>query len=367
MFNKEFIFKYDIQFFQGEKTEKATPKKRRDAREKGQVVQSKELGAALSLLLVFVSIQFFIKFILQELFNLYNLVIEYSSNPSVELTQDSLNAMFFSVIMTLLKLILPFLLVALFTGLIVNYLQIGFVFTAETLKFKLSKLNPIKGMKRIFSLKSVVEMVKSILKAMGILFLCYNYIEGQKEVLISALQQTTMSSVLIMWDILFAIVLRCSVFLLTIAIFDFVYKKWENEKELKMSKQEVKDEYKQMEGDPFIKGKIKEKQRQMAMSRMMQDVPKADVVITNPTHYAVALEYDSDSFEAPRVLAKGKDLIASNIKTIAGKHDIPIIENPPLARALYASVDIGDEIPPNLYEAVADVLAYIYKLQKRVS
>lgn len=359
------FFLYDLQFFQGEKTEKATPKKRKDAREKGQVVQTKEIGSAISLLLVFLSIQIFIKFIFEELYKMYNSIINYISTPQIELYQDSFNDIFSQSILSLLKLSLPFLFIALITGLVVNYAQVGFLFTMETLKFKLNKLNPLKGMKRLFSLKSVVEMLKSVLKAVGILFLCYNYIEGQKEVLVSVLEMNVISSVLVMWDIVFAIVMRCSIFLLVISIFDFVYKKWENEKNLKMSKQEIKDEYKQIEGDPFIKGKIKEKQRQMAMSRMMQEVPNADVVITNPTHYAVCLKYDENVSEAPKVVAKGKDLIAVNIKAIANDNDVPIIENPPLARSLYSGVDIGDEIPPELYEAVADVLAYIYKIQKR--
>lgn len=360
------MFRYDLQFFQGEKTEKATPKKKRDAREKGQVVQTKELGAALSLIAVFVSIQFLIKPMVEELFAIFNFTIDFSSTKHLDMNLDEVNGIMYTSIMSLLKLSLPFLAIALLTSLIVNYMQVGFLFTAETLKFKLSKINPLKGMKRLLSLKSIVEMSKSILKAAGILFLCYNYIDGEKEALLSIMQQPLMGAVLLMWDIIFAIVMRCSLFLLLLAIFDYIYKKWENDKELRMSKQEIKEEYKQMEGDPFIKGKIKEKQRQMAMSRMMQEVPNADVVITNPTHYAVALSYDQEKEEAPKLVAKGKDLIAANIKRIAGEAEVPVIENPALARLIYSGVEIGDEIPPKLYEAVADVLAYVYKLKKKV-
>jgi flagellar biosynthetic protein FlhB len=166
-----------------------------------------------------------------------------------------------------------------------------------------------------------------------------------------------------MWDVVFNIVIRCALLLLVLAIFDFAYKKWQDEKDLKMSRKEIKDEYKQSEGDPMLKSKIREKQRQLATSRMMQDVPKADVIITNPTHYAVGIKYDTARGVAPYVLAKGRDLVAKNIKKVAKEHDIPIVENKPLAQALYKEIDIGDFIPPNLYEAVAEVLAYVYKLK----
>ena len=166
-----------------------------------------------------------------------------------------------------------------------------------------------------------------------------------------------------MWDVVFNIVVRCALLLFILAIFDFAYKKWQDEKDLKMSRKEIKDEYKQSEGDPMLKSKIREKQRQLATSRMMEDVPKADVIITNPTHYAVGIKYDNSRGDAPYVLAKGRDLVAKNIKKVAKENDVPIVENKPLAQALYKEIEIGDFIPPNLYEAVAEVLAYVYKLK----
>ncbi len=361
--NDRYIFPFDLDYFQGEKTEKASPKKREDARKKGQVVQTKEIGAALSLLLVFISIQFFMEFIVKELFSIYHYIMDFSSSSTLDFSMADFKIFSRLMLTSILKMSLPFLLIALVSGLITNYLQVGVLFTGETLKFKLGKLNPLKGFKRLFSMKSMVEMIKSILKATGILILCYNYIMDREEVLLSIMDRSVMTGMLIIWDMLFDIVVRCASFLLVIAIFDYIYKKWENEKELRMSKQEVKDEYKQMEGDPFIKGKIKEKQREMAMSRMMQEVPEADVVITNPTHYAVAIKYDAEKFDAPVVLAKGKDIIAQNIKEVAKDHDVMIVENKPLARALYSAVDIGEEIPAELYEAVADVLAYVYSIR----
>lgn len=360
---RNYALPFDLQYFQGEKTEKATPKKRKDARDKGQVVQTRDIGSALSLLLVFYAISAFSKFITTELFSVYHVVMDFCSNPKLVFTQEHYTPVMKMTLLSILKLSLPFLLIALVVGVVVNYFQVGFLFTGEPLKFKLGKLNPLKGFKRIFSMKSLVEMLKSILKATGILYLCYNYISGKQNVLIELMNYELAQAFAVIWDMILAIVIRCSIFLLVVAIFDYMYKKWENEKELRMSKQEVKDEYKQMEGDPFIKGKIKEKQRQMAMSRMMQEVPEADVVITNPTHYAVAIKYDRDKNEAPQVVAKGKDLIAANIKKIAREHEVIIVENPPLARALYSGVEIGEEIPFNLYEAVADVLAYVYNVK----
>lgn len=362
---KAFIFPFDLQYFQGEKTEKASPKKRQDARKKGQVVQTKEIGSALSLLLVFYAIQWFSKYIFDELYGFYAVIMDFSSRGQMDFNEAHYFSLLKVTLLSILKLSLPFLMIALITGVLVNYFQVGFLFTSETLKFKLNKINPLKGFQRIFSLKSVVEMVKSILKAVGILLICYDYVIGKQNVLSELIVMDIFTGMRTVWDMLLSIVLRCSMFLLVIAIFDYIYKKWENEKELRMSKQEVKDEYKQMEGDPFIKGKIKEKQRQMAMSRMMQEVPEADVVITNPSHYAVAVKYDQETSEAPLVVAKGKDLIAANIKKVARENEVIIVENPPLARALYGSVEIGSEIPYNLYEAVADVLAYVYSVKMK--
>jgi flagellar biosynthetic protein FlhB len=210
-------------------------------------------------------------------------------------------------------------------------------------------------------------MIKSILKAAGILILSYQFVSSRQNELMEVMNYGIEAAVAELWDLMFGIVWRAAVFLFIIAIFDYIYKKWENNKELKMSKQEIKDEYKQMEGDPLVKSKIKEKQRQMAMSRMMQDVPGADVIITNPTHYAVALLYNREEGDAPKVVAKGKDLIAQNIKKLAIENNVPIIENKPLARSLFASVEIGQNIPAELFEAVADVLAYVYKLRNRSS
>ncbi|MCK8058775.1 MULTISPECIES: flagellar biosynthesis protein FlhB [unclassified Fusibacter] len=359
--------KYNLQFFQGEKTEQATPKKRRESREKGQVVQSKDIGSSAVLLVVFLVISFFSDYFVEKIYGIFFYVMEMASNTGNGLLPRDVLSLGNYMIFTLITIIGPLLLAALITGVLIDYMQVGFLFTMEPLKFKLDKINPLKGFKRLFSLKSMVEMIKSILKAGGILILSYQFVANRQNELMEVMGFGIEASVAMLWSFIFGIVWRAAVFLFVISIFDFIYKKWENNKELKMSKQEIKDEYKQMEGDPQIKSKIREKQRQMAMSRMMQDVPGADVIITNPTHYAVALLYNREESMAPKVVAKGRDLIAQNIKKIAKENDVPVVENKPLARSLYAAVEIGEYIPSELFEAVADVLAYVYKLKNRSS
>ncbi len=360
-----FLIKLKLTIFDGEKTEKATPKKKRDARKKGQVVQSKDIAGSMALLAIFMILGIFSSYFLEEIFSMLHAVLLAIGNVRAISDMGSLSALWLSIITSMFKIILPILFVTLAIGVLLSYAQVGFLFTMEPLKFQLSKLNPISGFKRLFSLKSIVELVKSIIRAAGVLYLAYGYVMSRINDLMKVSTLGINAAVVLMWDIAYNIVLRAAIFLFVVAIADFVYKKWDNARQLKMTKQEVKEEYKMTEGDPFIKGKIKEKQRQMAMSRMMQEVPSADVVITNPTHYAVALSYDGEKSDAPMVVAKGKDLIAMQIKKIANENEVPIVENKPLARALYANIEVGETITPDLFEAVADVLAYVYKIKNR--
>ncbi|WP_432665039.1 flagellar biosynthesis protein FlhB [Wukongibacter baidiensis] len=357
------IFKINLQLFTGEKTEKATPKRRREAREKGQVHQSKEINSALVLICVFLAINFFHSYWYKEMDKFYNKILNYSSSVNNFYTVKNITLMSNEVLWTILKLALPLLFLSLAVGLICSYMQVGFLFTTKTLAVKLDKLNPISGFKRMFSLKSVVELVKALLKIAILLLVTVNYLIKEYNNILNVFDMNIEHIMAYLWKVVLAITMRCSMILLILAVLDYFYKKWEFEKELKMSKHDVKEEYKQTEGDPQIKSKIKQKQRQIAMSRMMQDVPTADVVITNPTHFAVALAYNDDGHQAPKVIAKGQDLIAQNIKKIATENNIPLYENKPLARKLFYTVDIGEFIPPDLYHAVAEVLAYIYSLK----
>ncbi len=359
------IIKFNLQMFSEEKTEQPTSKKIRDARKKGQIAQSKELPQAVSLLAVFFTLSIWGKTVIAQLFGYFNMTANFMEAPDQLFEGGNLKLFLDDTLIFILKMSLPLLGVALVSGVLMGYIQVGFLFTVETIQPKLEKLNPLKGLKNMFSMRALVELVKSITKAGLLLYVAISYVRDHLNEILLVLELHPQQTIVIMWQIVYGIVIRCALLLFVIAIFDYAYKRWKNNKDLMMSKQEIKDEYKQSEGDPQLKAKIKEKQRAFAMGRMMQEVPKADVIITNPTHFAVALKYDASVGEAPIVLAKGQDLIAQNIKKIAGENDVPIVENKPLAQALYKTVDIGDFIPTELYEAVAEVLAYVYNLKKQ--
>ncbi len=354
----------DLQLFGGEKTEQATSKKRRDARQKGQVVQSKDFGGAVSLMAVFFGIDVFKAPIIERIFGFVGVIMNAMEQPDeIAETSRMLKVMGYTF-ETILLTSLPLMLVALVAGVTMAYLQVGVLFTLKPIQPKLDKINPINGFKRLFSIRSLVELVKSVLKATLLLYITGSYIVARQNELLMVFNLSITQIVGLMWDIVFNLMLRAVLVLLLLAVLDYAYKRWQNEKDMMMSKQEIKDEYKMTEGDPQLKGKIKQKQREISMGRMMQEVPQADVIITNPTHYAVAVKYDPDKADAPKVVAKGKNLIAKNIKKIAEENDVPIVENKPLARALYAEVELGEFIPADLYHAVAEVLAYVYKLKK---
>ncbi|MDK2917404.1 MAG: flagellar biosynthesis protein FlhB [Candidatus Petromonas sp.] len=356
-------FQIDLQLFAGEKTEKATPKRKREAREKGQVLQSKEINSAFVLFFAFLTLNFLGKYWTKSIFSFYIKVTGYSSNIDSIFTYKNMNLLLNDTVFVLLRLASPILLVSLVVGLICSYLQVGFLFTTKPLNIKLDRINPFNGFKRLFSLNSIVELIKALIKTSILIYVTISYLIKEYSNILNVFDMSIISTVQYLWKIVFNLALRSSLVLIALAVLDYLYKKWEYEKELKMSKHEVKEEFKQTEGDPLVKSKIKEKQRQMAMSRMMQDVPKADVVITNPTHFAVALVYDDNIDTAPKVIAKGKDLIAQNIKKIAKTNDIPLVENKPLAQNLFYTVELGEVIPPKLYEAVAEVLAYVYSIK----
>ena len=242
--------------------------------------------------------------------------------------------------------------------------QVGFAMTGEPFGPKFDRLNPFTGMKKIISMRSVVELLKGLLKAAIFAVMIYNAIRDYLPVSSKTMQMPLVVGSLEFWDMLWRLAMRLALMLLVMAFADYAYQKWDFENSIKMSKKEVKDEYKQMEGDPQIKQKIRQKQREMAKQRMMADVPKADVVITNPTHVAVALQYERNIMGAPVVLAKGGDYLAKRIRDIAQANLIPIVENRPLAWALYLNVEVGEEIPEDLYKGVAEVLAFVYKLKK---
>ncbi len=359
---REVRWTFDLQLFaDGDKTEEPTAKKRADARKKGQVGKSQELNTAFVLLMGF--------FMLNLLWDtIYLHIAEYTtyilSHPNQTVDTETITNLFIGIIELLAKTSFPIMIAIMLIGLSINFFQVGLQFNTEAMEPKLDKLNPINGFGRIFSKRALVELVKSIFKIIVIGSALYvvliDHVLSMPQFIFFGLENSLGQIA----DIIFGMAFKICGVILVLGVIDLSYQKWQTTQDLKMTKQEVKDEFKQSEGDPQIKGKIKQKQRQMAMARMMQEVPKADVIVTNPTHFAVALEYHK-GMVAPRVLAKGQDLVAQRIKDIAREAGVAIVENKPLARALYASTEIGDSVPQELYQAVAEVLAYVYRLKHR--
>ncbi len=347
----------------GEKTELPTPKKRRDAREEGQIVQSKEVNTVVILAACFLGLKFFGKYIVTQLNQFMIFIFSQIENTDAFLDETNLMLNILKVVVYFAAMLMPILIVAFVSALLVNYAQVGFLFTTKTLKIKLDRLSPVEGFKRLFSKRALMELVKSILKLVLVGFITYKYAYSQINRIVKYPNMEITYFFINYSNLLLEFMKRMLGILLVLALMDYFFQWRSHEKNLKMSKQEVKEEYKQTEGDPFIKGKIKERQRQMAMGRMMQDIPKADVIITNPTHFAVAIKYDMEIAEAPYVLGKGADDIAQKIKEIAKENDVPIVENKILARKMYADLNINDVIPEELFEAVAEVLAYVYNLK----
>jgi flagellar biosynthesis protein FlhB len=359
----EFL-KIDLQFFAGEKTEKATPKKKQDARKKGQVAKSQDVNTAVVLLAVFLFLMFFGKTMTERLIGVLRNALQ--NYMLMDLTENNINAILLEILTELAFFLGPVMLVALLAGVAANYAQVGFMFSTEAIQMKLEKINPISGFKRIFSMRAIVELIKSILKISFIGMIAFSVLWSRMDEVLLLANKSIGAALATIAGLTLQMGLFASGALLFLSLLDFLYQKYDFEKSIRMSKQDLKDEYKNIEGDPLIKSKIKQKQREMAMRRMMQEVPKADVVITNPTHYAIALKYDEQKADAPVVVAKGVDFVAQKIKLIAKENDIVAVENRPLARALYSQAEIGDAIPEEFFKAVAEILAFVYQTKNKV-
>lgn len=361
-------FAYNLQFFGegGDKTEKATPKKLDDARKEGRVARSSDLINGFMLLLMFFVLKLFGGIMANLFLNSFVKYYNKASDISMEVF-DVKQAVNLSneIVIDIVIASLPVLIGSFVVALVGNIVQVGWKVTGKPLKPKLDRLNPIGGFKRMFSQEKVVELIKSILKVLAIALVAYNEVKDRWKFILNLYDFEFMQAILNIFDIVLDVGIKISLIFVVIGLADFGYQKWKHLHDLRMSKQEVKDEMKQSEGDPQIKGQIRQKMREGARRRMMQDLPKADVVITNPTHFAVAVKYDKETAEAPYVLAKGADYVAANIKEIAKQNNIEIVENKPLARMLYYNVEIGDQIPPELYQMVAEVLAYVYSVKNK--
>lgn len=344
-----------------EKTEQPTPRKRQELKEKGEVAKSKELPSVAVLLAALISLSLFgsymynhIQIIMKGAFSLPS-IHNFNIPEFLKFAQN--------IIGRLIILLSPLFAAIFITAILSNIMQVGFILSGESIIPKLSKIDPIKGFGRLFSKQAFMEFIKSLLKLSIVGGIAFLTVKGEMNNFVLLGDMELNSIFVYILKIFFKIFIRCSLAMIILVVIDYAFQRWEFEKRIRMTKQEVKDDFKKSEGDPLIKSRIKSIQMEMARKRMMQAVPEADVVITNPTHLAVALKYDSSTMNAPKLIAKGSRKIAEKIKDVASKHRIPILENKELARNLYSLVEVGQEIPPELYQTVAELLAYIYRLK----
>ena len=347
-----------------DKTEQPTGKKLADAREKGNVPHSREIPSVMILAGGMGVLFFGGSWMFGRLIHFMRAI--YQQSGSMSMVPETMHRFFWEIFFNCVVVLVPLMLVVTTAGVVGNVAQFGFLITGEKLTPNFAKLNPISGLKKLVSLRSLVELVKSILKLAiigGVAYIVLNRYLDQ----FPGLMQLSVGGILnFIGHVSFQMCLYVCMVLMLMAALDFTYTKWQHNQDLKMTKQEVKDEFRQREGDPTVKARIRSVQREMARRRMMEAVPEATVVITNPTHLAIAVKYE-DGMPAPTVVAKGSGFVAQKIKAVAIEHDVPVVENKPLARTMFKSTDIGDYIPADLYRAVAEILAYVYRLKGLVN
>lgn len=344
------------------KTEEATPKKKRDARKQGNVVQSRDLSSSLGLVIMIIFIVLYAP-ILYDLVE--NALATYLGNLGTvsELTLDSVMLVSKDAITRFIVMVLPFLLVIMIAAIIFSGAQTSFLFTTSALSVSFNKFNPIKGLGNMITIRSLVELVKSLLKVLFIGWIIYREIVEQLPYITELMLVDFTDALVWCGQTFVSILFQVAVIMIVLGGFDYAYQRWQHGEDLKMSKEDIKNEHKQQEGSPETKGRIKSQQMKMAHSRMMAAVPAADVIVRNPTHYAVAIKYDRSSKRAPVVVAKGKGYVALKIIEVGEENDISIVENRPLARGLFDAVQVDKEIPQEFFKPVAEVLAYIYRLK----
>lgn len=347
-----------------ERTEKATPKRREEAHKRGQVSRSRELSSVAILGAALIYFYFQTGDVLRKLMALTERLLTESTR--MEINTQSVTSLFVGLSYQFIALVFPILTVVVLVAIVVNLLQVGFVFSPVPLKPDLSRVNPVRGMRQLLGFRSVLELIKGSLKVTIITIVAYFTIRSELGNFLPLVNKGVWQITCFIGVNAFRILGNVCFLLIVLAILDYSYQRWEFERNLKMTKQEVKEEYKQTEGDPHIKSRIRRMQIEVARRRMMAAVPKADVVITNPTHIAVALKYDPEITAAPLVVAKGAGYLAERIKEIAKEYDVPIVENSAVAQVLYKLVNVGEIIPENLYRAVAEILAYVYRLKNRM-
>ncbi len=346
-----------------DKTESATPKRRSEARKRGQVPRSNDLSSIFVLCALVLALHSLTGMaaaaVLQYFQNAFAHLDDIRLTPGIVMEQGG------TAVLTLVRAVGPLVLLAMTAGVVVNVAQSGFNIATEGLKPNFNKMNPLSGLKRLVSTRSLVELVKALYKIGLVSWIAFATIRGSYPQLVLMTRLEAGQAVSLVGDVAYRMMLRVVVTMLFLAALDYFYQRYQFEKSIRMTKEEVKQEYKQMEGNPQIKARIRARQREISKKRMMSEVPTADVIITNPTHFAIALKYDPEKTAAPVVVAKGQDFVAQKIRAVAQENDVPIVENPPLARALYKQVELGREIPNDLYGAVAEVLAFVFEINQR--
>ncbi len=348
----------------GEKTEKATPKKRQDERKKGHVVSSKDVSAVATLLGAAFLLKGSAQLLLGGFQSYWNRCMGYAGTME-RITVENLQAITLNTLLAFAGMALPLLLGVTLVGVAAGGAQTRFLVSGAQIKPKLEHISPLAGFRRLFSMRSLVELIKALFKIGVVLLVIGSYLAGELPMLLGLFEWEPGAAAVQVLSVAFQLVLRTGGVFLAVAALDYGYQWWEHEKNMRMSKQEIKEEYKQSEGDPHIKSQIKERQRKIAMSRMMQQVGNADVVVKNPTHFAVALRYDPRKNPAPVVVAKGQDALAQRILKKAEEFDVPVVENIPLARALYAEIELGACITHPYYTVVADLFTLIYQMERQ--
>jgi len=350
---------------QDDKTEAPSDKRRQEAREKGNVARSTEANSALVLLAGLFLLKFFGSYMYQHLTGQMRDFFEMMGHPKADYAFVA--GVFFKAFSIVCITGWPVCVGVMIIGVFANIIQVGFMFTLQPLVPSFEKINPISGAGRLFSLRSMVELLKNILKLGIIGAVAFFTVKGEFTRFLG-LGDTSVGVILMfLLSISYTVILRIALVMLALALFDFAYQRFETERGLKMTKQEVKEEQRQSDGDPKIKARIRSLQREMARRRMMQEVPKATVVVTNPTHLAIAIRYEPSEMDTPKVIAKGKRLMAEQIKKMARDAGVPIVENKPLARSMFDKVNVGDDLPMQFFSAVAEILAYVYRLRKRAA
>lgn len=365
------MLRYNLQFFAkdgegGEKTEDATPRKLEDARKEGQVAKSQDLNVAVLLIILFLCLKVFGGFMYDRFAGAFRIYMGSISDYAYDF--NSLRAMNLLVIggREILFIAGPIFALALIAAFVVNVVQVKWKPTLKPLMPKFNKFNPVSGFKRLFSKDKIFDLIKAVAKIGVLFYVVYSSLKDEWGLVVNIYQLELMPALELIVDTILNVGFKICIVFSILAIVDYVYQKRKFKKDMKMTKQEVKDEYKNAEGNPQTKSRIRSKMQEVSRRRMMQSVPEADVVITNPTHLAVAIKYDKSIGDAPVVLAKGADYLAARIKDVAKENRVEIVENKPLARMLYYNVEIGNQIPPELYQMVAEILAYVYNLQGKL-